>query len=146
MGYVCCSEIRSNMGQTFCCADRDDSRVQGITVYKRQVAEEALGAYTFASMWGYKQACYDALRAAEAKYGRPVYAIEVSQNWQSTLVPKIGTAEIYAGLLDLYKADECLSDGELTKFTLELRAQSVQKRKTVFELYSDRMWHLYPSY
>ena len=75
-----------------------------------------------------------------------MYAIEVSQEWQSKLIPKIGTAEIYAGLLDLYKADECLSNRELTKFTLDLKAQSVSKRKTSFELFSDRMWYLYPTY
>ena len=54
MGYVCCSGREGEQG-----------RVDSSIIYKRQVAQEALGQYTFASMWGYKQACYDALRAAE---------------------------------------------------------------------------------
>ena len=61
-------------------------------------------------------------------------------------MPRLTIEYVYAGLLELYKADQCLSDAELNRFAIDMRAQSSKKRRTGFELYSDRVTRLYPTY
>ena len=87
----------------------------------------------------------DALRRAEAQKGAPVYLCEVSQAWNS-LMPKVATPFILAGLQDLYRNDEVLCDLEINLFTLNPEHQRTEDNGKVFEVFSDRMARLYPTY
>ena len=77
-----------------------------------------MGHYTWRCIWGYRQACYAALKRAEAKHGRPVYLIEISQEWNS-VIPKIAGIIIQLGLQDLFKADEVMADLEHNLYTTD---------------------------
>ena len=132
MGALCCSDTRPS---------------QGTVIFERQIAERPLGKYTWRAIWGYKNACYEALRRAENEYGRPVYVHEIARSWRAvTIIPMVTAAFLRAGLQDLFKADEVLGDKELNRFTLNQENQSTALAPTEFELYSDRMQRLYPHF
>ena len=65
--------------------------------FTRQIAPEKLGKYTWAPVYGYRSACYDALIRAENALGRPPYILEVAQHWNSA-IPKLGGLFILIGL------------------------------------------------
>ena len=62
------------------------------------------------------------------------------------MIPYLGALFIMAGLQDLWKADECLADHENNQFSLNTDLQSKADKPTNFELYSDRMVRIFPTY
>ena len=96
-------------------------------------------------MWGYRNACYKALQAAEQQKGGPVYLVEIIRAWNS-MIPWTTPFFVFAGLQELYKADEILGNKMLELFTLNPANQSTADNPTDFMLFSDRIAQLYPSF
>ena len=87
-------------------------------VFKRQVAPALIGWYTWKDcLVGYRENCMAALRRAEAKKGSPALVNEISKEWNST-IPKQRETLILAGLQELFKCDQILTNTEHTLFTL----------------------------
>ena len=96
-------------------------------------------------VWGYRSAAYDALKRAETKKGSPPNILEVYAEWNS-MIPNLASMFVYMALLDLYRADEILCDKMCDKFSLNPAMQSTPDRPSDFELYSDRVTRLFPTY
>ena len=82
---------------------------------------------------------------AEQKKGGPPYVIEIAAKWIS-LVPMMSIFHLFVGLLDVFRNDEVLADYECNKFTLNPNHQSKADKPSEFELYSDRMARVFPTY
>lgn len=53
---------------------------------------------------------------------------------------------LYVGLLDLYRNDEVLCDKACIRFSLDPKMQSTEANPTEFELFSDRVVRIFPTY
>lgn len=104
-----------------------------------------MGKYTFDCAQGYREACMTALQMAEQKKGGPPYVIEIAAEW-SSLVPMTTIFHLFVGLLDVFRNDEVLADYECNKFTLNPNLQSKVGRPSEYELYSDRIARVFPTY
>ena len=125
---------------SFCSAVEGD-----VPVFERQLATQKKGHYTWSPVWGYRSACMRALVRAEQAKGAPVYLCEVFRAWDS-MIPKVTTFFVLVGLQDLYRNDEILCDKEINRFTTNRAYQKTAENDTEFELFSDRMQRLYPTY
>ena len=74
-----------------------------------------------------------------------MYTVEVAREFRS-LYPNMGTLIIMACLQELYKKDEVLADYEINKWTLNPSHQSTAENPTQFEIFSDRIHRLFPTY
>ena len=131
------------MGNTFS-GSRDESMMPAV-VFQRQFAPEAVGRLTWSCVWGYRNACFEALRRAEALKGSPPYVIEIAAQWNS-IIPWLAPFYLITGLQDLYKTDIMLADKEHNRFSLNAAMQSTAENPSEFELYSDKIYRLFPTY
>jgi len=65
------------------CAGKSSNVKNEVVVFKRQVASQKLGRYTFDFIPGYREACMEALKAAEQKKGSPPFVLEICYAWTS---------------------------------------------------------------
>ena len=98
------------------CSDSGESG-DGPVVFERQLSVNKRGRYTWSCVWGYRPACMAALRRAEMKHGRPVYVVEIAQEWRS-IIPYMVAPMLLTGLNELYRNDEVLADLHHNQFTL----------------------------
>ena len=113
--------------------------------FTRQIAPEKLGKYTWGCVIGYRGACYEALTRAENAHGRPPYVLEICQHWNSA-IPMIGQIFVLIGLQEIFRNDECLADPENNRFSINPAMQSTAENPTPFDLYSDRIARIFPTY
>ena len=85
------------------------------------------------------------MQRAEEKLGRPVYMVEIAREFRS-MWPNIGCLFIMVTLQDCYKKDEVLADYAHDRWTLNPAHQSTAENPTEFELFSDRVHRLWPTY
>ena len=111
-----------------------------------------MGKYTYNCFPGYRGVCIEALRKAEQKKadGEPPFVLEIAAEW-SSLIPMMSPLHLLVGLLDVYRNDEVLADLEHNRFSLNPKHQSSRLlastgESTEFELYSDRIVRVYPTY
>ena len=90
-----------------------------------------------------------AIKNLEARQGRPAYFVEIQKevlSFDSSL--KKGRDPRREDILDLFKRDMVLADAECNMFTLNTSRQrkSMGDNTKVFELCSQRVQRLYPTY
>jgi len=62
------------------------------------------------------------------------------------MIPMLAPLALKVGLLDLYKTDILLADKVFERWTTNPSYQSTSENPTEYELYSDRMYSLFPTY
>jgi hypothetical protein len=68
------------------------------------------GKYTRFSPWTYRGLALTALSHAEAKFGRPVYGVEIAESWKEiTYRPYGHISTIVFALYDCHQNDEVLA-------------------------------------
>jgi hypothetical protein len=120
---------------------------QPTAVLQRTTSDVKHGHYTRTLPPGFRSTCMKALIHAEAKFGRPVYNIEVAQSWSEiSWIPYIHPVTLLMSLYDLYCNDEVLADRVCEQWSLNPAMQCRTDHETDFELFSDRKVKKFSSY
>ena len=93
------------------------------------------------------QSVYESLVEAERRCGRPVMRNEVwavHKEIGQIVFPAV--FKLWMVLGELYRNDEILTDAFENRYSAQKEMQDNLQNKTGFELYSDRITRIYPSY
>ena len=83
---------------------------------------------------------------AENRHGRPVTRNEIYVVHKQTSYLRLNAMIVSAILADIFRNDELLTNREQCYWSVRADNQAKIENQTGFELYSDRMTRLYPTY
>jgi len=118
-----------------------------LPTFERQIAPTKLGKYIATLPDGSRERVLAAIRHAEMERGEPPFLADVYRSMSKvSSLPRPNFYDMFFAFNDVYRNDECLTNTEIDRVSLNKDLQSREGNKTKYELFSDRFHKFYPTY